>query len=355
MLSNLMKFATRSRLGIGLISSAAVLCGSLPTTAQAIPFSSISQVYFFGDSLTDSGFNNLFPGRPANKAPTFTTLGGYTWSQYVAHDVKGFPLPTYPAGQADLITNNTTPTQGPGFVLPILTGVDYAAGGSTTNSLGNVLTYAPSLVQQVNHYLATAPQTLDPNAVYFIWSGANDILTLLNPAHLPTELQLLMAAHNAAVNIANEASALSARGAKRIVVLSLPNIGLTPAITGLASQIPTLPGQLQTVTFTFNSMLNQELGRVLQQQRNDTKILYFDVYTLFNQVIAATINGQPFVVGGASFKFTNFTNEACGPGVSAILCTQTGGGDIFADSVHPTDMAHRALSIAVEQALANWH
>ena len=349
MLKELMKFAS-----VTLLAGATVLGVALPNAAQALPVNQISQVIFFGDSLTDSGFNNEFPGRLPSKAATFTTLGGYTWSQWIAHDFKGFPLPVYPSGQVDLITNNTTPTNGPGYVLPDLTGIDYACGGSTTNSpVGNGVTYAPSLAQQVNHYIATKP--VDPNALYFIWSGANDILKLLtDPTHPPSELQLLITANTAAINISNEIVKLNARGARRFVVLSLPNIGYTPAILSLNS--PTLEAEMKTVTFTFNSMLNQQLGEVIK--RTQVKVLYFDTYDLLDNVIAATMAGQAYTVAGQTFKFTNFNGAACGmigsSFVPAILCQSTGTGFIFADDLHPTGTAHRLLSLAVEEAILGW-
>lgn len=360
----LKKFAKFARMGITVLASACIF-GGLSNTAQAIPFDQINQIYFFGDSLTDSGYNDLWyvedPTTPLGKAPTFTTYGGYIWSQYLARDIKGFVLPVYNTGSRvpnppDTITNNTTSCQSACPVTHTLTGIDYAAGGSTTNGPGNDLTYAPSLVQQVSNYLASAPQQLDPNNIYFIWAGANDLLILLNSG-FPTELQLLVAANLAAINIANEVAALSARGAKRVVVLSLPNIGYTPLIGAYSAQFPTLPGMMKTISFTFNSFLNQQLGGVVKQY--GTKILYFDVYDLLDNVIAATQAGQPYVEAGQSFMFTNYTTEACGfisPGnpVSAINCAYPSDGHIFADDLHPTDMAHQLLSLAVEQSILNW-
>lgn len=329
------------------MSSAVLLFGLLPGSAQALNFNQISAVYFFGDSLTDSGYNDLWPGRPVGKAPTFTTFGGYTWSQYIARDIKGYVLPVYPGPTPpDTITNNSEYPVG-GFVSATLNGIDYAAAGSTTNAVGNGETWAPPLKTQISYFLATRGPTLDPNAVYFIWEGANDLLKLLPNT---TELELLTTANNAATNIANAVTILSSRGAKRIVVLSLPNIGYTPLIQGAGS--PTLPALMKTVTFTFNSMLNQKLGAVIQQ--TGVKVLYVDVYDVLDDVIAATKAGQPYVVAGQSFKFVNYNMPAC-PGVQAIDCPSTAPNNyIFADTLHPTDMAHRVLSLVVETEILNW-
>jgi outer membrane lipase/esterase len=353
-------------LQLAAIGSAIALGCGLSGSAQAIPFGSISQVYFFGDSLTDSGFNDLWTiptPRPVGKAPTFTTFDGYTWSQYIARDVKGFTLPIYPGpSPADTITNNsiyaggTAPTPGQFFVSGTLNGIDYAAGGSTTGSTGLGETWAPSLIQQINYFISTHNSQLDPNAVYFIWSGANDILTLLEAPTLPTQLQLLVASQTAAVNIANQVAKLSQYGAKRIVVLSLPNIGLTPLIGGaaVADNMPTLPSTFKSVTYTFNSMLNSALGTVLNQYPS-VKVLYVDVYDLLDGVIQSVQAGQAYTIAGQSFPFVNFTTPACSTVTSSIYCPSSAPNNfVFADTLHPTNMAHRVLSLDVELLIQNW-
>jgi outer membrane lipase/esterase len=339
-----------------LAASLVLICSALTSVTQALPFSSISQVYFFGDSLSDSGFNNNITVGIPGKAPTFTTFGGYTWAQYVARDIKGFTLPTnYPAPPfSDTITNNTTPTNGPtgGAVDPVLTGINYACGGSTTNSTGFTFTWAPSLHQQVDQFISTTP-VLDPNAVYFIWSGANDILTTVSSSPAPTELQLLQTANTATTNIANEVAILAQHGARRFVVMSLPNIGSTPFVNGLAASMPTLPAEMKNLSFTFDSMLNSKLGAVIK--RTGVKVLYVNTYSLLDNVIAASRAGQPYVVAGVSFRFTNTTGEACAPTVSSLFCTNNGvTGYVYADSVHPTDMAHQVIALQVEALIRNW-
>lgn len=337
------------------LAGTVALCGSM--SAQALNFSQIDNIYFFGDSLTDSGFNDNYPTGYAGKAPTFTTYGGYIYSQYLARDIKGFVLPIYPGPvPADTITNNQVFFgAGDPLVSGTKAGIDYAAGGSTTNSTGNGIP-APSLLQQINFYLATAPERLDPRNLYFIWSGANDLLVLLNNPTLPTQLQLLTAANTAANNIGTAVSELSARGARRIVVMSLPNIGFTPLIqeAAAARNLPTLPADMKTISFAFNSMLNTQLGRVIK--RYGTSVLYVDVYDMLDAVIAATKAGRPYVVAGQSFQFVNYNSPACGLGVSALNCPPgTPQGYIFADTLHPTDMAHRVLSLQIEQLILAWN
>lgn len=357
MLKKIVRIMVQSKTQLSLLTCAFSICYLIPQVSQALPFEQISQVYFFGDSLTDSGFNNnitALNGFP-NKAPTFTTFGGYTWAQYIAHDIKGYPLPTGPfPNPNDLITNNTTPTNPSPvpYVTPDLTGIDYACGGSKTNSIpGLDILWAPSLQQQINHFLSTSPQQLDPGALYFVWSGANDILAALGQPS-PTFLQLLQTADSATTNIANVVAQLSARGARRIVVLALPNISSTPFVASLAASNPTLPAATKNLSYFYDSMLNQKLGDVIK--RFGVKILYFDTYNALDNMIKKAKAGVPLVVCGQSFFFVNYNTPVCGPNVSALFCPNASNGYIFADSVHPTDMAHRALSLEVERRIKLW-
>jgi len=341
---------------------------SLSVQSYALPLKDITQLYFFGDSLTDSGFNDLWPTiasppqvpiLPAGKAPTFTS--GYTWAQYVARDIKGLPLPgAYPNPQpADTLTNNSIYARTPitGFVSGTLQGSNYAAGGSRTHESGVSSTvWAPSLQQQIAYYLSGAEQTLDPQAIYFIWSGANDLLGLLFSAPpFPTQEQFLVAANAAAISITSEVAALSARGAKRIVVLNLPNLGVTPLMSQLAAlyQLPTLPNEMQALTVGFNTLLSTELNSI--DSTSETKVLYIDIYSILGSIIESTKAGQPYQVAGHTFLFTNYTEPACAPASSALYCPSNAPTHyIFADALHPTDMQHQLLALFVEMQIEQW-
>lgn len=328
--------------------------------ANAVPFSQIGQIYFFGDSLSDSGFNDLWPTvaappfvptLPAGKAPTFTTFGGYTWSQYVARDLKGVVLPVFPGpNPADAITNNTCCVV-PGFSSGTLNGFNYASAGSTTNSTGVGEPWAPSLVTQVQTFLHQRGNNIQPNDVFFIWEGANDLLAVLSQfGTSTTQFQLLDAANTAAMNIAQQVSLLSSRGAKRFVIVSLPNIGRSPLIESFG--LPDLVTGMKTVSFTFDGMLNQQLGFIASRYK--INILYINAYHLLDNVINIANAGGTYTIRGQSFTFTNTTNPACGASVPAVYCTAASNAHVFADSLHPTDMAHRLLSLVIETQMMGW-
>ncbi|RUR28361.1 SGNH/GDSL hydrolase family protein [Legionella qingyii] len=361
MLTKIRKMILHAKTQLVVLMSMFSFCCMLPHVAQAIPLNKITKVYFFGDSLTDSGFNNVFTlinGMP-DKAPTFTTFNGYTWAQYIAHDIMGTPL--LPAGTLfptidDKMTNNSTPifidpSKPPAPpIVPLPDGFNFACGGSRTVAEPGIdLYWAPSLQRQVQNYLSTAPKKLDPNAVYFIWSGANDMLYGISEQLNPIAFMQLIDVTT--TQIVQQIDVLSARGAKQFVILSQPNIGATPFINQLAVAIgdPLLPGKIKNLSFMFNSLLNQKLAA----KRPKVKILYFDTYTALDNIISNAKAGEPTVISGVSFLFQNVTDPVCTSPI-AILCQQTSNNYLFADSVHPTDMAHHALALEVENQIRQW-
>ena len=254
-------------------------------------------------------------------------------------------LPIYPGpSPADTITNNSCCAVV--FSSGTLNGFDYASAGSTTNSIGFQETWAPSLFTQINTFL-TSGTTIRPNDVFFIWEGANDLLAQLGPT--TTQLQLLIAANTAAANIVHSVSMLSSRGAKRFVIISLPNIGSSPLIASFGN--PQLVRDIKNLSFTFDSMLNQKLGELMTQY--NIKVRYINVYKLLDNVILAANAGKPYYVAGQPFLFTNTTEPVCST-LSAVTCPETSQGHVFADALHPTDMAHRLISLQVETELLSW-
>ena len=166
--------------------AAALALAAAPALAQESPF---SQTVFFGDSLTDSGHfrpvlvqilgpNGALIGR-------FTTNPGFVWAEYVA-DYYG--------------TNAASNNQG---------GTNYAVGGAragvnTATALGAV----PSVTTQVGTYLAAAGGEADPNALYAVWAGANDLFAVqANPAQAQSIIGGAIAAEVGAIGALQQAGA----------------------------------------------------------------------------------------------------------------------------------------------------
>ncbi|MEO5812943.1 MAG: autotransporter domain-containing protein [Rhodanobacter sp.] len=351
----------RTRHLVGAITAALLYSAS----AAAANF---SQVIVFGDSLSDDG-NISLATAPAVQPPLrFTTNPGTVGIENVAHEF--------------------------GFALQpsLLGGTDFAWGGAgvLTNSPGTPAA-VPTLTAQVGAYLAGG--TVDGNALYSIWGGANDIFYAATSAGAAAVAQQLIS-QNVAAQIAHlqglglpqaqidalvpqitqavtaavvqqvqagagvsslmtaeQAQAavgaaaqqevkliaqLQAAGVKNILVFNLPNIGTTPSAT---AQGPAGASSLTGLSLIFNGQLNAGLGQM------QTGIIPVDAFGLLSEAIA----------NPSAYGFTNVTNPACGAGSSSVQCGPQGSGlpftyapgtdqtYLFADGVHPTTAAHAML------------
>jgi outer membrane lipase/esterase len=139
----------------------AVSLAAASRVAHAQPF---NQFIGFGDSTVDTGwyFTHTYNTNPINEAEyraaqaagggIATTIGGPMNSQVLA---SLFGLTAIPVGE-------------PG-------GTNYAAGGAVNVSYLGYQTLAPTTVSQIQSYLAASGGAANPNALYLISSGGNDI------------------------------------------------------------------------------------------------------------------------------------------------------------------------------------
>lgn len=319
--------------------TAALALAALPAFAQSAPPSPFTQTIFFGDSLTDGGFfRPLLP--PSSQAVTgqFTTNPGYVWSQYMAD---------YFGSNANVAWKATGATPAPA------SGNNWAVGGArvAANSVG-ALGYTPSLTSQYAAYLA-AGNKVDPNALYAIWGGANDVFKAITDYKTAYMGALLGGGNATQADAAGQTAAgaviapavtaqigligaLKTAGAQYILVPTLPDMGLTPsAAAGGAPGIALAHG----LSTNYNSALYAGLASA------GLHVIPVDTYHFLQEVVA----------NPAQFGLTNVTGVACltqpaPAGDSSLFCnplsTVPNGANtyLFADGVHPTSGAHKALA-----------
>ncbi|MHA3079820.1 autotransporter domain-containing protein [Acinetobacter sp. ANC 5502] len=284
------------------------------TQAQATSF---NNVVIFGDSLSDGGNFSLNQYSTQNR---FTTNPGLTAAELVAEGVG----------------TTTSPS--------VLSGSNYAWGGAgVVNSLYPV----PTLQQQLALYLGSTGGTANPNTLYEVWGGANDIFGLLETSGI-TQAQLITGTTTAANTELNLLSSLKQAGANYVVVYNLPNMGLTPSALESGT---TVAGYFTQLSQLYNYNLSNGLDSLSASGLN---IVPVNVYGLLSEVVA----------NPAAYGFSNVTNEACGVGSSSVACGPAGSGApytyaagtnqsyLFADGVHPTTATHRLLAQAVLAELA---
>jgi outer membrane lipase/esterase len=200
--------AGRTKTRIAVLLSAAGLFAT-PAVAQ-----NFSNTIFFGDSNSDSGRYLYLPEiklGPLATGGAFTTNPGPEW--------------TVALGQRFGIV--VTPSDAPGG------GNNFAAGGARV-SFEDPTTNEWSATSQINAYLALNGGRADPNALYSVWIGENDLKTTTTGGFgnivSPPNLSDITALGLQTVNLVDT---LAAAGARYILV---PNtISIQTAAAGAAS------------------------------------------------------------------------------------------------------------------------
>jgi outer membrane lipase/esterase len=302
----------RTRLIVGAVALALAA-----SSAHAQRFSGVISL---GDSLSDAGNVGLVQNPAGGPSQSFTTNPDPVMVELLAR-YFGFTQAPSLAGGSNFAFG--------GACARVATGPTSPPCSSFS---------VPRLNQQID--LALAGGAANPNALYTVWMGANDLFGDIpvwasNPATASANASV--GGIPVATAVVQQVGRLQAAGARNIVVLNLPDLGVTPQFSSgpLAAA-----GPLATLaTVSFNGALSQGLSQL------GTGIIPINVYGLVNEV-----RTNP-----SAFGFTNVTGTACNlgalPGGSSLFCTPAalvapGANNtyLFADGVHPTGGAHRLLA-----------
>jgi phospholipase/lecithinase/hemolysin len=274
-----------------------VLLGTLFAPTASAGF---SQLYVFGDSLSDVG--NVQAATTALSPLAPITPGPYYFNGRFSNG----------ANYVEALSNGL----GLGAVTPSTAGGnDYAYGGA----LATGTAFPTSLVvqdvdDQVTQYLGAHPVS-NANALYLVYAGNNDVLS--NPSGVTA----------AANSIAASIGRLYDAGARKVLAPNLPLLGLVPQNNGK----PANAAAANTATLQFNSALSTALNQ-LQWSLADLTIYRLDVAALFANIIA----------NPASVGLTNVKDSAA-PGLEpgdqtydTSLLVPNPDQYLFWDDLHPT-------------------
>lgn len=289
----------------------------LSMSAQA----AVSKVISFGDSLSDNG--NVY---------ALTKLV----HDKVSSDIPIFPLPPYYKGRysngfvwSEYLTQKMgLSTEKSGFES-----FAYASSWAESPEYSHYYT-VPDIVTQIDWYLMRAnPQskTYDPHLaehLYTFWDGSNDYLADRND-------DLMVAAGHTVTQIEKAIHKLiNWTGAKRIVVLNVPDLGRIPLTK---SYSPAKKALLSKVSRRHNELLERAVRR-LRNEHSGTKIVLIDVFGVMTQVMDdLTYDGR---------HFSNVTDE-CYRGIKlggfGRVCRNP-DEYMFWDDMHPTRMINQLLA-----------
>lgn len=262
---------------------------------SAISATSFTQIVIFGDSLSDTGnlfraTNNAFPASP----PYFQgrVSNGPIWVDSLEQQLN----------------------------LPV---INFAIAGATTGFDNVNDDLAPGLNldgmgDQLNTYLDQ--QAVDSGALYIVWGGSNNFLQL--PA------DPVAAVGTSVTELVTLVATLSTLGAKHILVVNLPDLGLTPRLVGTPVQ-----ADASALTVAFNQALVAELSKL------SIDITEADVFTVLNQVAAAPNNFGLSVVDKKCLDF-----------ITLLPCNNP-DQYFFWDDIHPTTVGHSIIADQIISAI----
>jgi phospholipase/lecithinase/hemolysin len=249
-----------------------------------------SKVVTFGDSLSDNGNLYAMTGGAVPPAPYYWNgrfSNGPVWPEYVADRL----------GLADKHLN-------------------FAVGGASTSQV----------LAQVGQYAASlGGGPADSDALYLVNGGANDLLGIAPDAD-PVPVLV-----GAITNLGTAIGWLQAMGAKHIVVMNFPNLGLAPR----GRAMPDGGAGATVLSTVFNNELENVL--VALEWGWDGKIIRGDAY--------AFVTSR--VTDPSTYGFLNVTVP--------VLWGGSADGAFFWDDIHPTTMAHSQFADEVLAAALAAH
>lgn len=282
------------RLKSALITLLSLALGA-PALARATT-PTYDAIYVFGDSYCDVGNIFIATGGAEPAAPYYNGRfsNGPIWIEHVA---GGLHLPMLPA---------------------LAGGTDYAFGGAlATATEGGI----PSVPDQVGLYLSAHKGKADPNALYIIEGGGNDILDATGGSADALGFKIAAA-------IAGSELVLRQAGAKHFLIPNLFNVGVIPA--GQANAAWDL-----TAVTAANKYLNDLLA--LEGFLEGIRITRLDVFSLI----------QSLETDPTHYGFTNIT----APCLTTTICADP-DHTFFWDVHHPSEFGQDLFATAAEVVLA---
>ena len=291
-------------------------------TATAEP---INGLFIFGDSLSDPGNNAILFNQPPPPPNNVTLQNDITGNSFI----PTFPYaPSYQYSNGNVWAYQFATMLGlpPAVAGPVLgggLGSNFAFGGATTGPLNNV-GFVPSLLTQTANFVAAlGPASAPANALYVVAGGGNNAREAMTAIAGGADITATISAtaFQFAADIGSIVDTLQAKGAQRIIVWDVVNLGLAPAIAANGYQAAYLA---TTLTQAMNDALGYRLA-------TETNVFTFDVFGL-----TTSISANP-----SAYGLTDVSN-AGGAIPGADLSTF-----LFWDGIHPTAAGHSILATSM--------
>ena len=304
------------------------------------------RIFFFGDSLSDAG--NVFAASGGETAqPPYDVIpsrpydfdgyqfsNGKTWTQWFARHLE-----LKHSGQASLLAPGTNG--------------NYAFGGARARLTEDPYR-APSSREQMGIFLQHYQGVIDPEALYVIQFGGNDIRDAIerffavvgsdpyneNIFALASQQagMIIQAAVKANIDLITQLYN-EGNGAKNFLVVTAPDLGLTPVISGSGLQVAMIASMISA---SYNDGLNTGLAAVgaLPGISIDT----LDLAALIESIVE---DPQSFGIDNVTLPCLTFIPSSDGMPKAWSHCRKP-NKYLFWDGIHPTAKIHKIVSEAAE-------
>jgi phospholipase/lecithinase/hemolysin len=254
-------------------------------------FLSFQNLVVFGDSLSDNG--NTFGSVDLPKAPYYDGrwTNGPNWVDYFSQ-FAGIP-------DVSAFLRNR--------------GTNFAVGGSTSLYLAG----------EIATYLANNGGRADPTNLYVIWIGADDFQAGLTPQQTSAAIE-------------TEVVALGRAGARYLLLLTVPDISLTPnAIAGGGAEVHAAKEFVATANTTIRAQIP------IYALIAGIDLILVDVNPLLTQLVYTP----------TAFGFANSVGVAYNPNTGVVVPDPN--EYVFWDGFHPTTQVHYlAAQLIYQNAVA---
>jgi len=307
----LRQFAAAALLAVGTLS------GQVASAAEP----SFTDLVIFGDSLSDTGNTSIASGgfypREGTTQPYFggRYSNGLLWTEWLA---SGLGAGT--SGDAKPHRNG---------------GNNYAYAGART---GYTTVDVPGLQFQVQTIWGSTHSAADPNALYVLVGGGNDMRdarSFDSGNETANEFVRDLWAANAASSMKASLDFLAQRGAKNVLISTLPDLGNTPEAAFLGLQSAS-----SDATASFNA---QVAGLMSFGASRGLNMTLLDMAGVVEAVRQDTLTNDAAVYGVLDIwaPCAGFNGSFGTPCAVAA----------FSDGLHPSARAHQIIADAAFQAL----
>jgi phospholipase/lecithinase/hemolysin len=305
---------------------------------------SLSKLFVFGDSLSDSGNSKVISNQATGGVVTFPPANlGYVGGRFSNGEVAAEYLwkafnPGDTSFKASLI---------PG-------GTNFAIGGATSGqeNFVEVWSITPAALKpayadlgnawQLGQFSTPSPPSFDPEtSLFMVWFYPND--AFWNGATMGQSVGSFDGStppaglkETAVYNIKGTIEKLASYGAKNFLVPNTPDLGLIPEFINNDAQRT----YFSQISSEFNTLLAEKLNG-LAISRPDLDIVAFQTDDLF-----AEVRANPGAFGFSDVSQRCQTTNGCGNGSSADQARF-----LFWDGSHPTTAGHRMIGQRFYQAV----